>query len=85
MGSIPVGDPRANKKRIPLGGNVPDPSDPPAGCNLYPRCPYTEDKCRQIEPELVELEEMESHFVSCHYAQELELDGYDQLKVKDTG
>ncbi len=80
LGSIPVGDPRSNKKRIPLGGNVPDPSNPPAGCNLHPRCPYAQDRCKEEEPVLLELDGEKNHYVSCLYAEELNLSGYDDLK-----
>lgn len=83
LGSIPVGDPRSNKERIPLPGNVPDPSDPPSGCNLHPRCPYAKDKCSQEEPELIELPDKEDHYVSCLYAKELDLKGYDELTQEE--
>jgi len=78
--SIPEGDPRANKKRIPLPGNVPDPADPPPGCNLHERCPYAKDKCSQTEPELKELPDKKGHFVSCFYASDLNIANYEQLK-----
>lgn len=83
LGSIPVGDPRSNKKRIPLAGNVPDPSNPPTGCNLHPRCPYAEDRCKLEEPELVELADQKDHYASCHFAEELMLSGYDDLKLEN--
>ncbi|MFW6269067.1 MAG: ABC transporter ATP-binding protein [Bacillota bacterium] len=79
LGSIPVGDPRSEKERIPLPGNVPDPSNPPPGCNLNTRCPYAKDRCSEEEPELIELPDKEDHYVSCLYAQELDLSGYDEL------
>jgi len=28
----------------------------PAGCNFHPRCPYAEESCTQIEPQLVDTE-----------------------------
>lgn len=83
LGSIPVGDPRSNKKRIPLGGNVPDPANPPTGCNLHPRCPYAQDICKQEEPELVEIPDKKGHYASCHFVKELDLSGYDDLKKEE--
>ena len=81
MGSIPVGDPRSDKARIPLEGDVPDPSDPPSGCNFHTRCRYAEDKCSREEPEMEPLDDDSEHFVSCHYADELDLSGYNELKT----
>ena len=80
MGSIPVGDPNSDKERIPIKGDVPDPSDPPPGCNFHTRCPYAEDKCSQEEPEMREVEDIPDHYVSCHFAEKLDLSGYNELK-----
>ncbi len=85
LGSIPVGDPRSNKKRISFGGNVPDPSNPPTGCNLHPRCPYVQNICKVEEPELTELSGEKDRYTSCHFVKELKLSGYDDLKVNRTG
>ena len=79
--SIPVGDPRSGRKRIPLGGDVPNPANPPTGCNFHPRCPYAQDRCTQEEPQLVSLPDKPEHFVSCHFAKELNLIGYENLKA----
>ena len=79
--SIPVGDPRSGRKRLPLGGDVPNPADPPTGCNFHPRCPYAQDRCQQEEPHLVPLSDKPEHFVSCHFAEELKLAGYEELKA----
>ena len=38
-----------------LPGEVPDPSQPPAGCRFHTRCPYVFERCRSDEPPLVEL------------------------------
>jgi peptide/nickel transport system ATP-binding protein len=29
-----------------IGGSLPDPLDPPAGCRFHPRCPHAVDDCR---------------------------------------
>lgn len=77
--SIPVGDPRSGRRRLPLGGDVPNPADPPAGCNFHPRCPYAQDKCQQEEPRLAAVGDRPEHFVSCHFAEELRLSGYGEV------
>jgi peptide/nickel transport system ATP-binding protein len=57
------------RKRIPLTGVVPSPSNPPSGCVLNPRCPRKvgsgyESLCESEEPDLNEVEP--GHFMRCH-------------------
>jgi|APGre2960657468_1045069.scaffolds.fasta_scaffold04004_2 peptide/nickel transport system ATP-binding protein len=57
------------RKRIPLTGVVPSPSNPPSGCVLNPRCPRKvgsgyESMCESEEPNLNEVEP--GHFMRCH-------------------
>ena len=73
MEAVPVADPRVRSAMTELEGDVPSPSDPPSGCYFHPRCKYAIDICSQEAPELVELRP--DHFVSCHRAQELDLEG----------
>lgn len=46
-----------------LQGVVPGKYDRPTGCLLNPRCPYTTEYCRQVEPQL---HHIGSHKVKCH-------------------
>ena len=73
MSAIPRPDPRPRERRILLTGQVANPAAPPSGCYFHPRCKYAIDICSQEAPELVELRP--DHFVSCHRAQELDLEG----------
>jgi oligopeptide/dipeptide ABC transporter ATP-binding protein len=41
LSAVPEPNPRPKKRRIVLPGEVPSPSDPPAGCPFHPRCPLT--------------------------------------------
>ncbi len=43
------------KARVPVAGEVPNPLDPPAGCAFHPRCPHTNEQCRQESPALLTL------------------------------
>ncbi|WP_323838231.1 dipeptide ABC transporter ATP-binding protein [Photorhabdus africana] len=53
-----------DKSRLaPLPGVVPGKYDRPIGCLLNPRCPYANDHCRQVEPELRTVGERQ---VKCH-------------------
>ncbi|HJP29801.1 MAG TPA: ABC transporter ATP-binding protein [Candidatus Latescibacteria bacterium] len=47
-----------------IEGVVPSLIDPPAGCRFADRCGRVEDRCRQQDPVLAELEE--GHRVACH-------------------
>ena len=73
MSAVPRPDPRAEKHRIVLEGEVADPSNPPSGCYFHPRCRYAKDICSQETPHLREIEP--AHYVSCHRAEELSLTG----------
>lgn len=81
LSAIPVPDPTHKKEHIPLKGDVPSPIDPPQGCRFHTRCPFAQDKCRTVEPELKTHEMMsESHKAACHFVEEIES---GELQPKD--
>ena len=80
MQAIPSPEPGVTTGRVPLSGDVPDPSDPPAGCNFHPRCSYARDICSEEKPELMQISGKERHFHACHLAEELDLKGYTLRK-----
>jgi oligopeptide/dipeptide ABC transporter ATP-binding protein len=86
LSAIPIPDPRAVRQRKVLQGSVPDPSNPPLGCNFQTRCPYAEEICRREEPALVQLEtDSDSEgdrFVACHFASELQLTGVPPIRPR---
>jgi oligopeptide/dipeptide ABC transporter ATP-binding protein len=65
LSAVPMPDPKTQKKRILLPGDVPSPINPPAGCVFHPRCRYRLADCETIIPEFEEIEP--SHFISCHH------------------
>lgn len=73
LSAVPYPDPSVKTKQIKLPGEVANPADLPSGCPFHPRCLYSKDKCREMVPE--EREIRKGHFVSCHFAGELELEG----------
>ena len=42
----------ATREHVSLGGEIPSPLDPPAGCVFHTRCPIAMDICRRETPEL---------------------------------
>jgi oligopeptide transport system ATP-binding protein len=68
LSAVPIPDPELEMKRerIVLGGEVPSPLNPPAGCVFNPRCPIVVDRCRTEVPLLREL--ASGHAAACHLA-----------------
>lgn len=50
-------------RRTPVGGEVPNPLNPPGGCPFHPRCPYARDICKQQMPEMLPSDDA---LVACH-------------------
>ncbi len=73
LSAIPPADPDIQPSRIQLKGEVPSPANPPSGCIFHPRCRYAQAVCSQQEPALTE--GAPGHWVSCHFAKELQLKG----------
>lgn len=71
MSAVPVPDPDYRLDQILLEGDVPSPLNPPSGCYFHPRCRYTKDICRNESPRYRDLGS--EHFVSCHFADSLDL------------
>ena len=65
MTSIPRLDTPVGARLEAIPGAVPHPLNLPKGCKFAPRCKYATDKCREMEPELNEVEP--GHMVRCFY------------------
>ena len=68
LSAIPIPDPDRRRSRIVLGGDVPSPSDPPAGCRFHPRCYMAQAICRTDDPPLREV--APGHLSACHFAEQ---------------
>ena len=47
-----------------IPGQVSNPADFPKGCRFHPRCPYRQQICKEISPEL---QEADGRLVACHF------------------
>jgi oligopeptide transport system ATP-binding protein len=65
LAAVPIPDPEveAHRERIILRGEVPSPSNPPAGCVFHPRCPMAIADCSRIVPEFREVKP--GHWAAC--------------------
>jgi oligopeptide transport system ATP-binding protein len=68
MSAVPIPEPKRERerRRVTLEGEVPSPTNPPAGCVFHTRCPLARDICIQKIPDYREV--LPEHFVACHLA-----------------
>ncbi|MEQ8674454.1 MAG: ATP-binding cassette domain-containing protein [Aggregatilineales bacterium] len=83
LSAVPKPNPRKRSERVRLGGDVPDPSNPPGGCYFHPRCRYVQERCKMEAPPLRRVGN-EGHMVACHFAEELDLQGINPTKQATT-
>jgi peptide/nickel transport system ATP-binding protein len=55
------------REREPVGGEVPNPINPPPGCSFHPRCPFAYERCRRERPKLIDVG---GTLVACHAVEE---------------
>ena len=58
------------RQRVPVGGEVPSPIDPPPGCPFHPRCPLANDRCRVEPPALLPARGTPQTVAACHAVEE---------------
>jgi len=61
---VPNPDLEHRRKRHPLQGDIPNPANPPKGCNFCTRCPVAIKICLQDEPAFRQIES--GHWAACH-------------------
>jgi oligopeptide/dipeptide ABC transporter ATP-binding protein len=47
---LPAPNPRKQRERVVLSGEVPNPIDLPSGCRFHPRCPVAIERCKGMDP-----------------------------------
>ena len=67
LSAIPIPDPRENRarERRVIGGEPPNPIQPPPGCRFHTRCPRATEICKEVEPPLAEY--AGGHLAACHH------------------
>jgi oligopeptide/dipeptide ABC transporter ATP-binding protein len=67
LDAIPIPDPKENRarERHVVGGEPPNPIDPPSGCRFRTRCPRASDVCARVEPPLAAYPG--GHLAACHH------------------
>jgi peptide/nickel transport system ATP-binding protein len=72
LSAIPIPDPTAERtrERIILGGDVPNPANPPTGCPFHPRCPRAQVVCVGEMPPLEPHGAGATHVAACHFPNE---------------
>ncbi len=67
LGAVPVPDPRHRRSEPLPTGEIPNPINPPSGCNFHPRCSIaSKGLCDEIDPDLMPFEDSNDHTVACH-------------------
>ncbi len=68
LSAVPVADPALakTKTRQVLGGDVPSPTAPPAGCRFHTRCPRAQSICGIDEPPLERKDDGDT-LAACHF------------------
>ncbi|MGD2138362.1 MAG: dipeptide ABC transporter ATP-binding protein [Gammaproteobacteria bacterium] len=51
LSAVPHIEAESRREIIRLAGDLPSPSDPPAGCHFHPRCPQAMPECRDRYPD----------------------------------
>lgn len=64
LSAVPIPDPTHHREQILLEGDIPSPSNPPAGCSFHTRCPYATDLCKFTVPIFRKVKP--GHAVACH-------------------
>ncbi len=69
ISSVPIPDPERKPAYVPLQDEIPNPMNVPPGCRFHTRCPYTRQRCYDLEPDLLEIEP--GRQVACHFSDAL--------------
>lgn len=70
LSAVPIPDPTVTRGRTEIKGDLPSAMNIPPGCAFHPRCLYAKDICKEVKPDMKELET--GHFVQCHFGGDID-------------
>lgn len=65
IGAVPIPDPRSRRPVPKISGDISRPIDPPPGCRFAPRCPYSDESCKESFIQL-DTTDASLHQAACH-------------------
>ena len=65
LSAVPIPDPKVNRQRIMLQGDVPSPIHPPPGCHFHTRCPIAQKGLCDVQTPALKAAGA-GHEVACH-------------------
>ncbi len=71
--AIPASSPHQRRAHLIAGGELPNPTAPPAGCRFHPRCPHAKALCSEQAPRSEALPD--GRQVACHFWREIQHQG----------
>ncbi|MFW6038503.1 MAG: ABC transporter ATP-binding protein [Candidatus Saliniplasma sp.] len=85
LGSFPTTTEEEEKLKpnLKAEGEIPSAMDPPSGCKFHTRCPFKEEQCTEVEPDLIEVQK--DHFVACHLVHGVDDVEYDEDAIEYEG
>ena len=81
--AIPASSPHQRRIRPSVGGELPNPTAPPAGCRFHPRCPHAKPLCGEQRPLNETLPD--GRQVACHFWREIQHQGAGALLEPRSG
>lgn len=73
LAAIPIPAVGSVRSRVTVEGDPPNPTSPPAGCRFHTRCPYAQERCAKVQPNLQDVGVGRKS--TCHFAETLSLNG----------
>lgn len=69
LSAVPIPNPKVQRGRTEIKGDLPSPINLPSGCPFHPRCFYCKTICKEKKPDMKEVKT--GHYVQCHFGGEL--------------
>jgi len=73
LASIPEPAPTVEVSEGNIDGELPSPITPPKGCRFNTRCPYADEVCFNVEPQMEAVGE--DHYIACHHPVAVSISG----------